>query len=97
MRVSGNTIPHESGCLLHSGDQVPLWQLPHNQGKDTKYKLYWSGNDKGTVGVEVFVAEEWIEKVFEVLRVFKRIILVKLIVGQRVVTFLSMYAPPSGL
>ena len=47
----------------------------------------WSGNDKGTAGVGVFVAEEWIEKVFEVQRVSDRIILVKIIVGQRVVTF----------
>ena len=45
----------------------------------------------------MFVAEEWIEKVFEVQRVLDRIILVKLIVGQRVVTFLSVYAPQSGL
>ena len=65
--------------------------------KDTRYKLYWSGNDKGTAGVGVFVAEEWIEKVFVVQRVSDRIILVKLIIGQRVVTFLSVYAPPSGL
>ena len=36
------------------------------KGKNTRYKLYWSGNDKGTAGVGVFVAEEWIEKVFEV-------------------------------
>ena len=36
------------------------------KGKDTRYKLYWSGNDKGTAGVGAFVAEEWIEKVFEV-------------------------------
>ena len=65
------------------------------KGKDTRYKLYWSGNDKGTAGVGVFVTEEWIEKVFEVQRVSDRIILVKLIVGQRVVTFLSVYAPQS--
>ena len=65
--------------------------------QDTRYKHYWSGNDKGTVGVGVFVAEEWIEKVFEVQRVSDRIILLKLIVGQRVVTFLSVYAPQSGL
>ena len=57
------------------------------KGKDTRYKLYWSVKDKGTAGVGVFVAKEWIEKVFEVLRVSNRIILVKLIVGQRVVTF----------
>ena len=67
------------------------------KGKDTRYKLYWSGNDKGTAGVGVFVAEEWIEKVFEVQRVSDRILSVKLIVGQRVVTLLSVYAPQSGL
>ena len=78
LRGSGNTVPQESGCLLHSGDQIPWWQLSH---KDTRYKLYWSGNDKGTAGVGVFVAEEWIEKVFEVQRVSDRIILVKLIIG----------------
>ena len=38
-------------------------------------KLYWSGNGKGTAGVGVFVAEEWIEKVFEVQRVSDRILL----------------------
>ena len=43
------------------------------------------------------MAEEWIEKVFEVQRVSDRIILAKLIVGQRVITFLSVYAPQSGL
>ena len=45
----------------------------------------------------MFVAEEWIEIVFEVQRVYDRIILVKLIVSQCVVTFLSVYAPQSGL
>ena len=67
------------------------------KGKDTRYKLCWSGNHKGTAGVGVFVAEEWIEKVFEVKRVSDRIILVKLIVSQCVVTFLSVYAPQSSL
>ena len=35
-------------------------------GRDSRYKLFWSGNSKGTAGVGVFVAEKWIEKVFEV-------------------------------
>ena len=97
MRGSGNTIPQKSGCLLHSGDQIPWWQLLHNQGQGhlSRYKLYWSGNDKSTAGVGVFVADEWTEKVFEVQRVSDRIILVKLIVDQCVVTFLSVYAPQS--
>ena len=52
------------------------------KGKDSGYKLFWSGNSKGTAGVGVFVAEKWIEKVFEVKRVSDLIILVKIIVGQ---------------
>ena len=67
------------------------------KGKDTRYKLYWSGNDNGTADVGVFLAEEWIEKVFKVQRVSDRILLVKLVVGQRVVTLLSVYSPQSGL
>ena len=66
-------------------------------GKDSRYKLFWSGNNKGTAGVGVFVAEKWIEKVFEVKRVSDRIILVKIIVGQRVLCLLSVYAPQCGL
>ena len=85
VRGSGNTIPPpkvDVCCTV--------------KGKDTRYKLYWSGNDKGTAGVGQFVAEEWIVKVFVIQRVSDRIILVKLIVGQRVVTFLSVYAPQGG-
>ena len=70
---------------------------PTIKGMDTRYKLFWLGNDKGTAGIGVFAAEEWIEKVFEVQRLSDRIILVKLIVSQRVVTFLFVYVPQSGL
>ena len=66
------------------------------KGKDTRYKLHWSGNDKGTAGVgvcggrmdrESFCGAESLEQNN----------LSKLIVGQCVVTFLSMYTPQSGL
>ena len=43
------------------------------------------------------MAEKWIEKVFEVKRVFEQIILVKIIVGHRVLCFLSVNAPQCGL
>ena len=43
------------------------------------------------------MAKEWIEEVFEMQKVPDRIIIVKLILGQRVVTVLSLYAPQSGL
>ena len=67
------------------------------KGKDTRYKLFWSGNDKGSAGVGVFVAKEWIGKVFEVQIVYDRIILVKFIVGQHLDTILFVNAPQSGL
>ena len=51
----------------------------------------------GTAGLGVYVAEDWIGKVFEVQRVSNRIILVKLIVGQHVNTILCVNAPQSGL
>ena len=66
------------------------------KGKDTRYKLYWPRNDLDTVGVGEFVAEEWIEKVFEVLET-NRIILVKFIVGHHVVSILCVNAQQSGL
>ena len=37
---------------------------PTVKDNDTRYKLCWSGNDNGTAGVGVFVAEDWIEKAF---------------------------------
>ena len=61
--------------------------------KDAKYKLFWFGNSKGTAGVGVFVAEKWIEMLFEVQRVSNWINLVKIIVGQQVLCILSVYAP----
>ena len=67
------------------------------KGKDSRYKLFWSGNSKGTAGVGVFVEEKWIEKVFEDKQVSDRIILVKIIVGQQVLCFLSIYAQQCGL
>ena len=51
----------------------------------------------GTAGLGVYVAKDWIGKVFEVQRVSNRIILVKLIVGQHVNTILCVNAPQSGL
>ena len=67
------------------------------KGKDTRYKLCWCGNDKGSAGVGVFVAKEWIGKDFEVQRDSDRIILVKRLVGQHVDTILCVNAPQSGL
>ena len=35
-------------------------------GKDTRYKLFWIGNDGGTGGVGILLSEEWVEKVYDI-------------------------------
>ena len=66
-------------------------------GKDTKYKLYWCGNKHGLGGVGILLAEKWVDKVFKVERFTDRIMLLKLIIGKAVLTFIALYAPQVGL
>ena len=66
-------------------------------GKDSRYKFFWVGNANGTGGVGVLLAEKWLDKVFDIKRISDRIILIKLVVGDRVVSILSVYAPQVGL
>ena len=61
--------------------------------KDSCYKLFWSGNDNATDGVGVLLAEEWWEKVFEVVRVSDRIILIRMTIDKTVFVFVCVYAP----
>ena len=64
-------------------------------GKDSRFKLFWSGNDKGTGGVGVLLVEEWLEKVFEVVRISDRIILIRMTISKTV--FVCVYAPQANL
>ena len=66
-------------------------------GKDSIYKLFGIGNDKGTNGVGILLAEKWIDKVIDVNRLNDRIMIIKLIVGKSLVSVVSAYAPQCGL
>ena len=66
-------------------------------GKDTKYKLYFCGNNRGLGGVGILLAEKWLNNVFKVERFSDRIMLLKLVIGKVVLSFLSLYAPQVGL
>ena len=65
----------------------------HIIGKDSRYKFFWVGNNQGTSGVGVLLAEKWVDKVYDIKRVADRIMLIKLLVGEVVLTVLSVYAP----
>ena len=64
---------------------------------ETRYKYFGCGNDEGTCGVGVLLAEKWWEKVFEVIRILDRIILIRMVVGSVVFVFVSVYAPQANL
>ena len=62
------------------------------EGKDSRYKIFWVGNEKGGGGVGILLLEEWIEKVFDINRVSDRIVMIKL-ATDKIIMVLSSYAP----
>ena len=63
------------------------------EGRRARYKLFWIGNSTGYGGVGIFIAEKWVDKVIDVKRVNDRIIVVKFLIGKRIVTAVSVYTP----
>ena len=66
-------------------------------GKDSRYKFFWVGNENGTGGVGILLAEKWLDKVFDIKHISDRILQIKPVVGDSVVSILSVYAPKVGL
>jgi len=54
------------------------------------------GNKEKIDGVGIFVAEKWLDSVVGVERHSKRVMIVKLVLGERPVNVFSAYAPHSG-
>ena len=42
------------------------------------------------------LAEKWVDKVFEVQRITDRILMLKIIIGKQIFTFVALYAPQAG-
>ena len=66
------------------------------EGKGSRYKIFWVGNEKVTGGVGIPFSEEWIEKIFDINWVSDRIMMIKLATDNKI-TVLSCYAPQVGL
>ena len=65
------------------------------RGGDLEYKLYWK-EETGRGGVGLMVKHDLVESVMEVRRVSPRIISIDIVVNEKVVTVISVYAPQSG-
>ena len=72
-------------------------QVRFLKGKNTKFKFFYSAQESGLGGAGILLAEQWADKVIEVQRISHRIILLKTIIGSAVFTFVSVYAPQTGL
>ncbi|XP_070047047.1 uncharacterized protein [Nicotiana tomentosiformis] len=69
-----------------------------SRAKDAdKYKLWYSGVQKGKNGVGILVDRELRESVVEVRRVNDRLMIIKLVVGECTLNVVSAYAPHAVL
>ena len=66
-------------------------------GKDSRYKVFWIGNEIVNGGVGILLAEEWVEKVYDICRMSDRLMMIKLAIDNNIITVLSCYAPQVGL
>ena len=54
------------------------------------------GNEAKTDGIGIFVAEKWVDSVVSVERHSERIMVLKMVLGDRLLNVFSVYAPHSG-
>ncbi|XP_021845225.1 uncharacterized protein [Spinacia oleracea] len=61
------------------------------------YKIWYSGKTRGRNGVGILIDRDYIDDVVDVSRKRDRIMSIKLVLGDEVVTIVSAYAPQAGL
>ena len=59
-------------------------------GTNNEYKMYWVGNTLGGIGI--LVTGKWIDKIFDVKCVNGRLMIIRLVIGKRIVAIVSVYA-----
>ena len=83
-------------CMLFTGSEMENWRSSLFWVMGRRYKLWWCGNDDKTEGVSILVKEELCKNVVEVRRRFERVMAIRLVIGEEVVTIICAYAPQSG-
>ena len=67
------------------------------KGHGDEYRFYYCSNKSGFGGAGVLLAETWADEVIEVQRISDRVSILKFMIGSRVLTFVSVYAPQASL
>lgn len=66
-------------------------------GRDSKYKMFWVGNNFGLGGVRIVVARNWIDKIFDMECVNDRLMMIKLFIGKQILAVVSTYTKQQRL
>ena len=61
-------------------------------GKAAEYKPFWIGNEED-LGVGMFLAKIWVDKIIDISKVSDRMIVIKLLVQGIIISVTSFYAP----
>jgi len=66
------------------------------KGFSAEYKFFWQGCKDGISGVGILMSSHMIDQVVEVYRHSDRIMKIKIVIGKRLLSVFSIYAPQSG-
>lgn len=59
-------------------------------GKVVEYKLFWIGNEKGLVGIRIFLVKKWVDTVIDTTCVSVRNIFIEILI-QEIIFVISVY------
>jgi len=62
----------------------------------SRYKFFWQGCKDGTAGVGLLISDRWINRIIDVKRMNERIMCLKVLIGDKLVTCICTYAPQTG-
>jgi len=57
----------------------------------SRYKLFWQGCKDGNEGVGLLISDRWIDRIIDVKGVNERIICLKVLIGDKLVTCVCVY------
>ena len=60
------------------------------------YKFFWQGCKDGNAGVGLLISDRWIDRIVDVKRVNERIMCLKVLISDKLVTCICVYAPQTG-
>ena len=66
-------------------------------GKAAQFKPFWAGNEKHLAGVGIFLAKKWVDKLIHISRVNDRLIVIRVLAQEIIISVISVLTPHCGL